>query len=44
MYKIHLISKNLKREVYKLRIVLRSQVAHHTMKDFVYNEYIERTD
>ncbi|KAM3133513.1 hypothetical protein pb186bvf_014355 [Paramecium bursaria] len=38
------VNYNLKREIWKLRIVLRSQVNYQIMKDFVYNEYLEKTD
>ncbi|CAD8189093.1 unnamed protein product [Paramecium octaurelia] len=38
------VNYHLKREIFKMRIVLRSQVNYQNMKDFVYNEYLEKTD
>ncbi|CAD8107198.1 unnamed protein product [Paramecium primaurelia] len=38
------VNYNLKREIFKMRIVLRSQINFQSMKDFVYNEYIDKTD
>ncbi|CAD8211068.1 unnamed protein product [Paramecium pentaurelia] len=34
----------LKREMFKIRIVLRSQINFQTMKNFVYDEYLDKTD
>ncbi|CAD8109307.1 unnamed protein product [Paramecium sonneborni] len=38
------VNYHLKREIFKMRIVLRSQVNYQNMKDFVFNEYLEKTD
>ncbi|CAD8120035.1 unnamed protein product [Paramecium sonneborni] len=38
------VNYNLKREIFKLRIVLRSQINFQSMKDFVYNEYLDKND
>ncbi|CAK61369.1 unnamed protein product (macronuclear) [Paramecium tetraurelia] len=38
------VNYHLKREIFKMRIVLRSQVTYQNMKDFVYNEYLDKTD
>ncbi|CAD8095370.1 unnamed protein product [Paramecium primaurelia] len=38
------VNYHLKREIFKMRIVLRSQTNYQCMKDFVYNEFIDKTD
>ncbi|CAD8116565.1 unnamed protein product [Paramecium sonneborni] len=38
------VNYHLKREIFKMRIVLRSQVNYQNMKDFVFNEYLDKTD
>ncbi|CAD8208162.1 unnamed protein product [Paramecium octaurelia] len=38
------VNYHLKREIFKMRIVLRSQVNYQNMKDFVYNEFLDKTD
>ncbi|CAD8195308.1 unnamed protein product [Paramecium pentaurelia] len=38
------VNYHLKREIFKMRIVLRSQTNYQCMKDFVYQEFIDKTD
>ncbi|CAD8103171.1 unnamed protein product [Paramecium sonneborni] len=38
------VNYHLKREIFKMRIVLRSQTNYQCMKDFVFNEFIDKTD
>ncbi|CAD8190034.1 unnamed protein product [Paramecium octaurelia] len=38
------VNYHLKREIFKMRIVLRSQTNYQCMKDFVYKEFLDKTD